>query len=187
MCQALGQALISPGYRRWYSHPFITEEGTQALKTWLCVGEEGGADNLRCVDYQAVPLPLDVIFRWLFGDIQAIKFQFPGNFLFSFEYHQRDLGGRTLFLSEGFLIKALSPKHFNKLSFHLQGNNLFLVGFLGCLIMCPELNLLSLLGLVQFPFQKLILLGPPFKVWVKQLILMQTGCLSHPSEKVICR
>lgn len=55
-------------------------------------GRQGG-DNLRCVDYQAVPLPFDVIFRWLFGDIQAIKLQLPGNFLFSFEYHQRDLGG----------------------------------------------------------------------------------------------
>ena len=48
--------------------------------------------HLRCVDYQAVPLPLDVIFRWLFSDVQAIELQLPGNFFFPFEYHQRDLG-----------------------------------------------------------------------------------------------
>lgn len=68
--------------------------------------------HLRCVDYQAVPLPLDVIFRWLFSDIQAIELQLPGNFFFPFEYHQRDLGvGRHWLLKGGFLITALSPKH----------------------------------------------------------------------------
>lgn len=78
--------------RRWYSYPSITEEETKAQKAclpWMCVSVVG---YLRCVDYQAVPLPLDVIFRWLFSDIQAIKLQLPSNFFFPFEYHQRDLG-----------------------------------------------------------------------------------------------
>lgn len=52
----------------------------------------GWGQNLRRVDDQAIPLPLDVIFRRLFSDIQAIKLQLPGDFFFSFEYDQRDLG-----------------------------------------------------------------------------------------------
>lgn len=83
------------------------------LKTKLRLRRLGHIERrgyIRCVDYQAVPLSLDVIFRWLFSDIQAVKLQLPSNFFFPFENHQRDLGvGGHWSLRAGFLIKNPLP------------------------------------------------------------------------------
>lgn len=91
----------------------------------------GVGGNLRCVDYQAIPLPLDVIFGRLFGDIQAIKLQLPGDFFFSFEYHQRNLGvGRHRLLREGFLMKASSPTRISQIGLPTSGQQTLCSGIL---------------------------------------------------------
>lgn len=91
----------------------------------------GWGGNLRCVDYQAIPLPLDVIFRRLFGDIQAIKLQLPGDLFFSFEYHQRNLGvGRHRLLRERFLTKASSPTRISQIGLPTSGQQTLCSGIL---------------------------------------------------------
>jgi len=90
----------------------------------------GWGQNLRRVDYQAIPLPLDVIFRRLFSDIQAIKLQLPGDFFFSFEYDQRDLGAGRHCTRAGFLMTASSPMHISQMGLPMSGQQSLCSGIL---------------------------------------------------------
>ena len=93
LCEKAGEKTSPRNQRQAYINqsPGLLEKVLFYLQQKLLFPFWGGG-NLRRVDYQAIPLPLDVIFRRLFSDIQAIKLQLPGDFFFSLEYDQRDLG-----------------------------------------------------------------------------------------------
>lgn len=111
--------------------------------------------HLRCVDYQAVPLSLDVILRWLFSDVEAIKLQLPGNFFFSFKYHQRDLGEKSHWvLKDGFVVKAPVLRNLSQITFP---SIMAVTSFTGleCTVVATDSKLFSFLGHIDLPFQKL--------------------------------
>lgn len=49
------------------------------------------AELLRSVEHQSVPLSLDVVVFRLLSDVDAVKLQFPGQLLLSFEDNKRNL------------------------------------------------------------------------------------------------
>jgi len=50
----------------------------------------------RGVDDEAIPLALDVVVRRLFGDVETVEFQLPGDVLLPLEHHQRNLEANEL-------------------------------------------------------------------------------------------
>ena len=53
----------------------------------------GGAESLRSVEHQPVPLAFHVIILRLLRDIEAVKLQLPGQFLLALKDHQGHLEG----------------------------------------------------------------------------------------------